>query len=320
MSQQRMRFQRAPLPPSFRFQARDASILQVLHGYDGVLAKRQIKDLFWPQASLQAMERRLSLLFQAGYINMPSIEQRRINPIPEPIVWLDWKGILFIAAEIGLQAQEPKTINENQSRRIEKQMREAGLRWQREPRWSQLAHDIAVNDFRLAVEAAAKKWPSITLESWTPEGEFLSNMDVISLTGEGRQKGVRPDGFFVIQDHMRPINNSPAKARFLLELDFSTHPLARFGRDKAKPGLAYIRSQEYRERFGFNSGRWLVVCKSKTRLSNLKRQTEAVLGNQCKVFLFTTIDQVTPETVLTKPIWLKASTNEYVKLIENIGS
>lgn len=312
------RYQRKSTPAPMRFQKRDGEIVQTIFKYDGVLARRQIKQLFWPTASIKTMERRLSLLFHNGFLNMPNMEQRRINPIPEPVVWLGWRGILIIAQEQGLEIDMPNKVNENQLRNLEKALKKSDIRWQREPRWSQLSHDIAVNDFRLSVEHAAHYWPSLTLEQWIPEGEFFTNMDRVEI-GK-RTKGVRPDGFFLLVDHMRLINNSPAKARFLLELDNSTHPVTRFGRDKAIPGMAYIRSKAYQERFGFNSGRWLVVCKSHQRMINLKVQTKKVLGKQAGNFLFTTLDQASPMAVLNKPIWQRAGSDDFVSLVNNIGA
>ncbi|MCW5856188.1 MAG: replication-relaxation family protein [Anaerolineales bacterium] len=315
---QAKRYERKVTPPPMRFQDRDAEILAAIYKYDGLLAKRQIKELFWPQASLQAMERRLSMLYHTGYLNMPDFDQRRIHPISEPVVWLGWRGILFVATQIGVEIEPPKLVNENQLRRLEKRLREAGVRWQREPRWSQLAHDIAVNDFRFTVEMAIKHWPSLSLEEWITEGEFLTNMDTVAI-GSKERKGVRPDGFFILIDHLRQIDNSPAKARFLLELDNSTHPLNRFGRDKALAGLAYIRSSAYRKRFGFNSGRWLVVCKSEARMRNLKKQTEKVIGKQAENFLFTTFDKVTPTTVFNLPVWWRGGSSDQIALVGNIG-
>lgn len=311
------RYQRKTAPNPMRFQARDGEIIQAIYKYDGVLARRHIKQLFWPTASVKTMERRLSLLYHSGFLNMPNSAQRRINPIPEPVVRLGWRGILYMAHEMDYEIEPPATVNENQLRKLEKSLRVAKLRWQREPRWSQLGHDIAVNDFRLAVEQATDHWPSLTLEKWMPEGEFFTDMDIVTV-GK-RKKGVRPDGFFILTDHIRQINNSPAKARFLLELDNGTHPVTRFGRDKALPGLAYIRSKAYLERFGFNSGRWLVVCRSEQRMHNLKAQTEKVLGKQASIFLFTTLKQASPLRVLNDSIWLRGGSKNLFPLVNNIG-
>jgi len=188
-----------------------------------------------------------------------------------------------------------------------------------------LGHDIAVNDFRFAIERAAVKWPSVTLENWIPEGNFLREMDTIEFEYKDRngklikrRKGVRPDGDFVLLDHLRQINNSPARARFLLEFDNGTHPLTRFGKDKAIPGAEYVRSRAYKQRFGFNSGRWLVVCNGEQRMRNLKAQTEKSAGAKASVFLFTTMGQIKAETVLNMPIWMRGGSNKVMSLVNTI--
>jgi len=312
-----IRYQRRSNPPAMRFQERDGAIIQAIHKFDGVLARRQIKAMFWKDTSPKTMERRLTLLYHNSYLNMPSMEQRRIYPIPEPIVWLGWRGILLYTRQMEMHIDDPIKSNENQLRKLEKKLRQMGIHWQREPRWSQLGHDIALNDFRIAVEKAVKYWPSLELEEWIPESEFLSNMDVVEL--KKRTKGVRPDGYFELVDNLRLINNSPARARFLVEFDNGTHPISRFGRDKAVPGIAYIRSKAYRERFGYNSGRWLVVCKSKLRMQHLQERTEKMLGSNASYFYFTCFDNITEKSVFSQPIWYCGGSSEPEKLIKNIG-
>ena len=319
------RYMRKSIPPAMRFQSRDENIIHAIQKYDGVLARRQIKNLFWKNASIKTMERRLTLLYHNGFINLPSLDQRRTKPIPEPLVWLGWRGILHLAGELDFDVPLPKNPGENQMRLLEKRLREKGIGWQREPRWSQLSHDIAVNDFRMVIERAAIKWPSVTLESWVPEGDFLRDMDTIKFEYEdqdgklkNRKKGVRPDGYFVLLDHLRLINNSPARARFLLEFDNGNHPLTRFGRDKAVPGAAYVRSREYKQRFGFNSGRWLVVCNGEKRMHNLKARTEKSIGAKASVFLFSTMGQIRAETALNMPIWLRGGSNKVMSLVNTI--
>ena len=308
-----------------RLQQRDGEIFQAIHHYDGVLARRQIKSMFWPQSTVQAVERRLSLLYHNGFLSWPDTDQRRTKPIPEPVVWLGWRGILYLAGQMEIDVPFPHNAGENQMRLLEKRLREKGVSWQREPRWSQLGHDIAVNDFRFTIEKAVKKWPSVTLESWVPEGDFLREMDSIEFEYEDqdgkrrkRRKGIRPDGFFVLLDHLRQINNSPARARFLLEFDNGNHPLTRFGRDKAVPGAAYVRSKSYKQRFGFNSGRWLVVCKGEKRMHNLKTRTEKAVGANASIFLFSSMDQIEAETVLNMPIWIRGGSNKMMSLVNTI--
>jgi hypothetical protein len=309
-----------------RFQQRDSRIIAAIHKYDGVLARRHIQAMFWPHASPQAMERRLSLLRSNDFLDWPSQEHRRVHAIPEPVVWLGWRGVMQLASEMNIDVNPPESDGENQLRKFSRRLRVVGIRWQREPRWSQLAHDISVIDFRLAIEKAVANWPSLELESWLPEGEFLTDTDRITFSFKDRRgkkvkkrRGVRPDSFFVLQDHLRLINGAPARARFLLEFDNSTHPLDRFGKEKALAGLAYIRSRAYKQRFGYNSGRWLVVCVSPARLENLKIQTEKVLGKGAVNFNFTTLEQALGGDVLSAPIWARGNSKEREPLIRNIS-
>lgn len=298
-----------------RFQERDGDILQAIYDYDGVLARRHLQAIFWPNASAQAMERRLSLLYHNSYLDFPNAVQRRTKPIPEPLVWLGYNGAMWVAGSKGVSVKEPESEKETQLRSLERRLRERGIRWMREPRWSQLEHDLKVVDFRLAVEDAVSKIPSLSLLEWVSEGAFLSNTDVIDYTFFGsdgksrrKRKGVRPDGYFVIADEFRRIKGTPAHARFLLEFDHATYDNARFGREKAVPGVAYIKSGEYKARFGYNSGRWLVVTTGNVRMKNLISQTQQNIGLAAKVFFFTTLDLFRTTNVLTTPIWWQADT------------
>ncbi len=302
-----------PISHPMRFMPSDQAILEKLFSFDGLLTRRQLKELFFAKAHQKTMDRRLSMLHHNHYLAIPSLSDRRNYAIPEPIVWLGWRGILQIATKSGSEIVWPTKVNENQLRKLEKVLREQNVHWQRTPRWSQLRHDIAVNDIRLAVEQASYYYPQLELDTWMPERAFARNMDTITV--HGRKKGIRPDGFFTLLNHSHRIQGQAAKARFLLEYDNSTHPTTRFGRDKALPGYHYLKSEVYRERFGYNSGRWLVVCKNATRLAHLKQKTELVLGKQATVFYFTTLDQVTAKQVFQAPIWQQAGKNNLVALI-----
>jgi len=46
-TEKQSRFKRRQTPPPMRFQSRDGEMIQAIHKYDGVLARRQIKNLFW---------------------------------------------------------------------------------------------------------------------------------------------------------------------------------------------------------------------------------------------------------------------------------
>ena len=305
-----------------RFQERDGAMLKTTYEYGGVIARRHLKCMFFPDTTLRALQKRLAKLVNNGYLARPTIHQRKTQPIPEPVYWLDWKGIIWVAGQNNIAVSPPANTGENQMRRLAKQLRDQGIRWLREPRWLQLAHDLAVVDFRLAVEKAVSELPTLSLEEWRHESEFRSVGETIEykLRGEDGmvkqvKKRVYPDSYFVVVDKQRLAQGLLARARFLLELDNATHPNTRFGREKVAPGLAYIKSPEYKARFGDNSGRWLVVTTGRIRVRNLMRQTQQAGRTEARIFLFTTFDQLKTGNILTEPVWWQVGREEPIALL-----
>jgi len=308
-----------------RFQERDGILLEAIQEYDGVVARRQIKSLFWKNKTLRAMEKRLAKLNQTGYIRWPEIQERKTYPIPEPIVWLDWRGALYLAGKQGITVTEPKIPNENQLRMLEKSLRSKGFSWMREPRWSQLKHDLCIVDIRLWIKESLNNVPDLSLEEWINESVFRSDTDYVDYqikTREGKtfnkRKGVCPDGSFTLIDDHRRLKSEPFRARFLVEMDMATHDNPSFGLEKVLPGVAYIKSESFKKRFGNNSGRWLVVTTSPIRMRNLIQQTQASCGNESGLFLFTQFDNFMKRNFFTEPIWKQNNDEPPKPLIEKM--
>ena len=292
------------------FQERDDVILQTIQDYGGVMAKRHIHDLFWMGKSERAMQNRLSKLQANGYLDWPSLDQRKRNPIPESIAWLGWKGALQIANKNNLKVDPPKTINENQLRALEFSLRKQGFRWLREPRWTQLHHDLTTIDIRLKIEFDLKKLKNLAVAQWINETDFRANYDRIAFTYNDRQgrllhkkRGVIPDGYFCLYDKKRQSQNLPAKVHFLIEVDMATHDNPSFGIEKVAAGAAYIHSKEYKDRFGSNSGRWLIITTSEIRMKNLMQQTIERSGKNSSLFFFTIFPQLFTSNIFLDPIW-----------------
>jgi hypothetical protein len=305
-----------------RFQERDSRILKTIHDYDGVLAKRQLKAMFWPDATWRAMEMRLSLLYHQGYLDWPNTLQWRTHPIPEPVCWLGWKGALWLANQSGLEISLIAAPNETKLRHLNSELRKQGLRWVREPRWNQLQHDLAIVDFRLAVEKSVREIPHLELEKWVTEGEFLVNTDTIEFQIETKgqrpklvKRGVRPDGYFVLLDKRRLEQGLPALARFLVEIDMATHDLNSFLTEKAISGCEYVRSQAYKKRFGDNSGCWLVTTTTDARRHNLSHYIANALKKDDAAFLLATIPDLQEGNVLSKAIWWPAGKSRPISLV-----
>jgi hypothetical protein len=278
------RYGRIKNPPAMRLTERDQRILEAVHACDGMLSFSQIQRLFFNGKS-QA-ELRLRLLYQHGYLNRLNRQQRLRSP--EMVYWLDKKGAELVGSLNGFQLGE--------------------LSWRKEPRWFQIEHDLAVNNFRLDLMEACQNNPEINLETWIPESEFWAYPDRVDYIYNDRKisRYIRPDGFFILTTDKNRI-------RYLLEIDRSTEDNPRFLREKILPGLAYLKTRAYKERFGYHTGRWLVVTTGERRLGNMLEQAKR--GNAQGLFYFSTYDQVSARTMFFSPIWHRADRDEKVPLL-----
>lgn len=296
---------------SFRIQPRDVRIVDEISEFGGMLSRRHIWSSHWPHSKLpRAMQKRLSKLKEAGYLEFPTKNQYRIYPIPEPIVWLGPRGALLAAELNNIRVKVPSKHSEEEMRSLQRRLRAEGFRWLREPRWMSIRHELVCSSIRQHFEHAISKKPNLELIEWFHEGYFLTDMDVVEYTFTGRdekstrrKKGIRPDGYFMFVDQDRHSRGLPAKARYLLEIDMATHPNRRFVADKAIPGAAYIKSRAYYKRFGNNVGTWLVVTTSQRRVKNLMKNVADALKDDVRVFRFTTLDELEANDALSSKIW-----------------
>lgn len=285
MQKQRLpRYGRVRQPPAMRLTKRDQRIFEAIHNYDGMLGFSQIQQRFFSGKS--QTEHRLKLLYQHHYLNRPNEEQRR--RIPEMVYWLDKKGAEMVAGLEGTLLKD--------------------FRWRKKPRWFQVEHDLAVNNFRLLVDSACQATPNFRLETWIPESEFLAFPDRIEYHYRGRKKerSIRPDGSFRLLAHQHRLH-------YLVEIDRSTEDNPRFQREKLVPGLAYLKSKAYQQRFGKIRSRWLVVTTGERRLANMLRQ-----ARRCQTggrFYFTTYDKLRVESLLLAPIWQREDRTDLVPLV-----
>jgi hypothetical protein len=265
---------------NMRLTERDVRILETIHAFDGMLAAYQIQQLFF--CSARTTRERLWKLSRNGYLALPDRRQRAA--IPHLIYWLTAQGAEKVAELEGCSLKE--------------------FKWRREPRWSQVSHDIAVNDVRISFVKALEGRADFQFGQWVNESEFRARPDTIEYRdadGRRTKRQMIPDGFIDVIRYDRQ-KEKWLHNRLLLEVDMRTEDNPRFGREKARPGVAYFESAAYKQRFGYSSGRWLIVTTGERRLRNMKQQTE-LEAERPDLFYFTTFAHVTPETVLTAPIW-----------------
>lgn len=308
--------------PSFRFQERDGDILATIQEYDGFLARRQLKYLFWRNSTWRAMEKRLSKLHLTGFIDWPDLEERKHHPIPEPVVWLDWKGALYLAGKQGMEILIPEKPNENRLRLLDRSLRGNGFPWLREPRWNQMQHDLTITDIRFWLNDSLTKNPNLQLEEWVKESTFRSDPDSVVFQFKtrnnqliSRRKRVCPDGMFTLIDVNRRNRDLPSRARYLVEVDMATHDNPSFGNEKAAAGLAYLRSPQFQNRFGSNNGRWLILTTGETRMHNLIKQTAERIPQGASLFFFTTFSHLGKSNFLQSPIWSQVGSEKPCSLL-----
>ena len=278
------RYGRVTNPPPMRLTERDLKILQAIYAHDELLSFSQIRRMFFTGKS--QTETRMMLLYQNNFVNRPNQEQRR--QVPEMVYWLDRRGADIVAS---LQGTPFRSFS-----------------WHKRPSLFQVEHHLAVNDFRMDLVDACAMDPNVSLETWVPESDFLSFPDKITYQYKNRSipRRIQPDGCFMLHLPNRRLN-------YLLEIDRGTEDNPRFLREKIIPGMAYLKSKAYRERFGTQRGRWLVVTTSDKRLRNMLNQARR--GEARGLFYYTTYDQVSPETMLHSPIWRRADRSGEVPLL-----
>ncbi len=280
-----------------RLTGRDRAILEAIHTFDGMLSLKQIDSLFFSGDGKTQPRHRMRTLYTNGFVQMPDVRTIHRVPLGETIYWLGEKGAEVVAESYGTALND--------------------LSWRRNPRWAQLEHDLAVNDFRLWVQRTCADDPQLVLRYWVQETDFLAYPDTVEFDderGHKRKRQIRPDGYFLIA-RSRPDRPKPEGFAFLLEIDMATHSNPSFEHHKVRAGLAYLDGEAYRQRFGLRYGRWLVVTTTQQRLEHLLGQTEKAGGDQ--LFYFTTFEQI-EKGALSDPIWLVAGSRELTSLIPSV--
>ena len=289
MPLRRQPYQRSSWPSPIRLTSRDIRILETIHEFDGLLSLRQIDKLFFSGAGRSQPRARMRLLYDNAYVSMPDAESIHKVPLKETIYWLDHKGASVVAGLRGMSVNQ--------------------LRYRKRPHFSLIGHDLKVNDFRILIREACRLRDDVELRTWIPESIFASRPDRIEHEASSRRRvkrAVRPDGYFLIECRTQSGRVKPFS--FLLEIDMSTEDNPRFAREKVRPGVAYLKSSQYAERFGQPHGRYLVVTTGRRRMLNMKLHAEHHGGN--KLFYFSTFDRLQTGTVLTEPVWMLAGDHE----------
>lgn len=273
------RFERARDPPPMVLTRRDWEIVKAVRSFR-LLTRSQIETLLFPPDKGQdhptktsRCRLRLKLLYHHGFLERPLAS---VQPGPargDFVYCLDRKGAELIAREEGIEVNwRPK----------DKKLSPFFLQ-----------HTLRVNDFRIAVTLAAKQRGWALLE-WVDEKRLKAMEERVPDPSQpGKTLPFVPDGFFALEVGEK-------RACFFLEVDRGTMPTNRF-QTKVRAYLSFRQSGAAMERFKTRNFRVLTVTPGKKRLTSLWKATEKAGGGHH--FWFTTFSQVTPEGMLTLPIW-----------------
>lgn len=299
------RYERAKNPPRMVLTDRDKEILRQVYLFR-LMTREQIERLLFADSNgkdhltkTSLCRKRLKFLYHHGYL------ERMPTPI-SPGVWA-WRPVYRLApkgAEVVASLLEVSI----------KELPYWGRGFDKDHRQSDasllfLEHTLAINDFRLAVLSAAKDG-GYRLQEWIDDTQLKSKAmkDYVQVSsGETRnvKMAVVPDAYFIL-------NLGDRRAHFFLELDRGTMSNQRW-KMRVRAYKTYIERGKYQERYHTNSLRILTVTTGDSRRDNLRKTTEQAGGSS--LFWFTTLGEITPQSVLAWPIWAVAQETQPAILI-----
>ena len=264
------------------------------------LTTPQIETLLFPPENGQAhrtktsrARHRLKLLFHHGYLFRDE-QPIKLHEGRKPLVYfIDKNAVPLLAEALSVFSED-----------IDWHPRENNVSWMF------LDHLLATNDVRIAIEVAAHN-AGYRLSDWLDEKtlksrEMRESVEIVGPTGVRIKATVIPDGFFCL-------NVGDYEYFNFLEVDMATETgkSTKFGRRdfsrKIHAYLAYYESGLYERKYDPEQRyeefpmRVLTVTTGLKRMANLKEVSEdAGAGQQ---FWFTTFDQISPASILNKPIW-----------------
>lgn len=268
----RRRDRRMDPPRRMRLTERDMDIIEAVHLYR-ILRQDQLQTLFF--SSKNACQRALARLYDHAFL------ERKFLPVlygRSPTLYvLDKRGADLLRSERGYEDLVWYSTNKDLKTDF-------------------IEHTAALNDFRLSIVVSARR-AGLELITWASESQLKADYDRVRVAHLRQAVSVIPDGYFVL-------NTLHGKAHFFVEIDRGTETLQRF-KQKVRAYVAYHESGGYEQRYGTQSLRILTVVTGAGRLSNLHlataQVTEETRGK--RRFWFALASDLTPETVLTKPVW-----------------
>jgi hypothetical protein len=282
MENKASRWKRNKNPGRLILQQRDREIITSIYSFR-IITRQQLQELF-SFNSARRVNQRLRKLYDHKYLSRYFLPT--IRGSAKAVYYLGPRGTAIVADELGIDLNLV-----NLERKSTSNLKELFL-----------CHVLGLNDIRIAFYLGLDTHPEMALERWINDNDCHQQYRV-AVSGKSVIKQFRPDGYF------RIIYKGKLYS-FFIEYDRSTMTVGRFA-GKVHSYLDFHALGYYRKRFGVQYFRVLVVTKTRERLYNLKKAVEV---NTDKLFWFTTINQITSNTVFS-PIWQRVGKQKFYPLI-----
>ena len=282
MENKASRWKRNKNPGRLILQQRDKEIITSIYSFR-ILTRQQLQKLFRFNSS-RRVNQRLKILYDHKFLSRYFLPTVRGSA--KAVYYLGPRGAAIAAEELGIAVNLV-----NRERKSTSNLKELFLN-----------HVLGLNDIRIAFYLGLDTHPGMALERWINDNECHQQYRVV-VFGKSVIKQFRPDGYF------RIIYKGKLYS-FFIEYDRSTMTVGRFA-GKVHSYLDFHALGYYRKRFGVQYFRVVVVTKTRERLYNLKKAVGAITD---KHFWFTTINQITPNTVFS-PIWQRVGKQKFYPLV-----
>jgi hypothetical protein len=178
-------------------------------------------------------------------------------------------------------------------------------------------HIIAINDVRSYVHRACVLH-GLSVEQWIDERTIRADYDTVtvSMPSTASNRDYTLDVPIVPDAHFTIAIPGQGTAYFMLEVDRGSETTKTFQK-KVLGYVEYIKSGGFAKRYGHGAFRVLTVVDTPTdsRLETLLKCTERVpkIANR---FWFANLSELTPQAVLTEPVWRIAGSRNLAAAIE----
>jgi hypothetical protein len=291
-------------------QLRDIDVVGSVARYY-TLTRAQINRLHFPNDhDGRITRRRLNFLSGEGLINRTHMQvSNPANGAPAYVYYPSAKGCAFLAQELKDESfKNVCTLT---------------------PNWQYLHHWVAVADTHILIDQAVKRTRGVAIDGW------FSEWDVVNADEKEPDKRFRlyvrlgqklvciPDAAFLLNNQVKVGENQFRSYRKVFYIEQDRHTTESADRVAAQKFNGYAALFEKRLHVGVhfplaNVEKFsvLVIAPTPNRRDALKLAFKKKADKSAWLYLFASLPDLQPETVLTAPVWHSCDGNAYPLTVE----